>query len=321
MKNLNLLFIAPKFFSYENRIIEELTPFYNDIIFKTEIPFQSSFLFYAMKRFSKKGAEFSLTNYNKKLIKLIEEKKIDRVFIIRGFGLNEEFLKSIKEINPKILVFHYQWDSFDIVPNALLISNYSDYNFSFDLNDVNNNVKFQHLPLFSLLKNTNQNEIIRNDIVFIGTYHSNRINISKRIKVYCEQNNLKYFDYLYMPFLSYIRNNLQNKNINFSEIKLKKLSYNQYTKLLLSAKIIVDSPYEKQFGATMRTIETLSLRKKLISTNKLLVKEKFYSPSNILILNNNDDFNIDSLLQSDFDNSKNQEILSLRDWLKRMQII
>jgi hypothetical protein len=321
MKNLNLLFIAPKFFSYEKRIIEELSPFYNEIIFKTEIPFQSSFLFYALKRLSKKAAEFSLSNYNKELIKIIEDKKIDRIFIIRGFGLNEEFLKSIKEINPKILVFHYQWDSFDIVPNALLISKYSDYNFSFDMNDVNNNVKFEHLPLFSLLKNTNLNEKIKNDVLFIGTYHSNRINISKKMKVYCEQNNLKYFDYLYMPFFSYVRNKLQNKNINFSEIKLKKLSYNEYTSLLLSANIIIDSPYEKQFGATMRTIETLSLRKKLISTNKLLVKEKFYSPSNILIINNNDDVNIDSLLRSDFDNSKNEEILNLKDWLKRIQII
>ena len=64
MKNLNLLFIAPKFFNYEKRIIDELTPFYNEIIFKTEIPFQSSFLFYALKRLSKKAAEFSLSNYN-----------------------------------------------------------------------------------------------------------------------------------------------------------------------------------------------------------------------------------------------------------------
>lgn len=318
---MNLLFIAPKFFDYENKIIKELTPYFENIIFKTEIPFQSSTIYYALKRFSKKLAERAIRNYNIKLTTTVLKENIKVIFIIRGVGLDDNFLNSIKKNNPNIKIFHYQWDSFSIVPNAKLIAKYADYNYSFDLNDVRNDNRFKHLPLFSLIKGVQINESSVIDFTFIGTYHSDRILISNKIKEYCKINNFDYFSYLYMPFHSFIRNRLQKNKIKFSDIKIRKLSYKKYSKILASSKIIVDSPYETQFGATMRTIESLSLLKKVISTNKFLKNESFYSENNILIIDKNKNIDLKEFFMKEFDNSKKDEILNVNEWLKKINII
>jgi hypothetical protein len=318
---MKLLFIAPKFFNYEKEIINELSSYYCKIIFKTEVPFQSAFSFYAIRRFSKKIAQKALENYNKKLIALIINQDIDRIFIIRGFGLNEEFLSSIKRLNKKIEVFHYQWDSFNIVPNGQTIAKYSDFNYSFDKCDVAKNPLFTHLPLFSLLKKSYIKSSLVNDILFIGTYHSDRINISNRVEEYCKLNNLLYSKYLYMPFYSFIRNRFQGNYIKYSDVKFRKMSYKKYQKAMLNSKVIVDSPYKTQCGATMRTIETLSLDKKLITTNKNIFSEKFYSDKNILVLDESNIIKIDNLISCDFDHSKDDEILDLKSWLYKIKLI
>jgi hypothetical protein len=317
---MNLLFIAPKFFNYEKKIIDELTSFYEKVIFKTEVPYQSSYLYYAIRRVSKKFAEKALADYNRKLIELVVDKNIDRIFIIRGFGINEEFLSNVCALKKKVEIFHYQWDSFSIVPNGQLIAKYADYNFSFDKCDVANNSSFIHLPLFSLLNSTNTAEVF-DDILFVGTYHSDRINISNRIEEYCKLNNLIYRKYLFMPLQSYIRNLLQGNYIKFSDIKFRKLSYENYEKMILGANIIVDSPYDTQCGATMRTIEALSISKKIISTNKNLIAESFYNDINILILDDSNIYKINRLINSDFDHSLDNEILDLKTWLKKINIV
>ena len=65
----------------------------------------------------------------------------------------------------------------------------------------------------------------------------------------------------------------------------------------------------------MRTIETLSMKKKLLSTNQKLKDEKFYTTSNIKIWDLNCDLDFKSLLLFEFDNSKESNILKVDEWL------
>ncbi len=323
---MKLLFISPIFFDYEKKIKKVLESQYSNVIFKSEIPFNSTFIYYALKRINKSVAHFFLMRYNHQLLELIQQEKIDRIFIIRGFGLNENFFRSLKSIRRDIHIFHYQWDSLSIVPNGEMISRYANYNYSFDLKDTISNIQFKHLPLFytenkpkeSALSKKDAQEI---DLLFIGSYHSSRNEIVAKAHVACEKHGLKFKSHIYMPFFSYLRNILTTNDVNFKDISFKKIPYKKYQSMLDHTKVVLDIPYSTQTGATMRTIETLSKGKKLVSTNNMLESELFYSSDNIQFWNTHDELKLTSLISSDFDHSKDKYLFNIEEWLIQIGVL
>jgi hypothetical protein len=321
---MKLLLIAPIFFDYEVKIQKALQSQYHKVIFRAEIPFNSSFIYYALRRLSKSTAYFFLLRYNKQLLKLIENEKIDKIFIIRGFGLDESFFNNVRLGRKNIKIYHYQWDSLKIFPNGKMISKYADYNFSFDLEDVNSNKRFKHLPLFYLSsenKKYSKNNISKVDLLFIGSFHSSRNEIVTKADTACKKQGLVFKSHIYMPFFSYLRALLTNNSVNFKDVSFRKISYNKYEEMLDKTKVVLDIPYAQQKGATMRTIETLSKGKKLVSTNKMLQSELFYSFNNIHIWNIDDELDLKGIISSDFDHSKDKYLYSLDEWLKQIGVL
>lgn len=321
---MTLLLIAPIFFDYEIKIQKALQSQYDKVIFKAEIPFNSSFIYYALRRFNKSLAHYFLLRYNKQLLKLIEKERIDKIFIIRGFGLDESFFKNVRLSIKEIKIFHYQWDSLKIFPNGKMISKYADYNFSFDLEDVNSNKEFKHLPLFYSLSHNekySKNIVQEVDILFIGSYHSSRNEIVAKVHIACKKQGLIFKSHIYMPLFSYLRALLTKNSVNFKEVSFRKISYKSYQEMLDKTKVVLDIPYAQQKGATMRTIETLSKGKKLLTTNNMLKSELFYSTKNIQIWNINDELNIKEIISSDFDHSKDKYLYSIDKWLKQIGIL
>lgn len=68
-------------------------------------------------------------------------------------------------------------------------------------------------------------------------------------------------------------------NYNF-----KRISYHEVVEYISKSKIIVDLQSEGQDGFTLRPIEALLYRKKLITNNIDIIKYDFYSKSNIFVL-------------------------------------
>lgn len=66
-------------------------------------------------------------------------------------------------------------------------------------------------------------------------------------------------------------------------------------------KTLLEIVKENQTGLTMRVLESLCFKKKLITNNKSIENYEFYSPKNIFILGK--DKNLETFLQGDFDNS------------------
>lgn len=320
---MKLLFIAPIFFDYEIKIKKVLQSQYTDVIFRSEIPFNSTYIYYALRRINKSLARFFLFRYNNQLLKLIERENIDRIFIIRGFGLEEFFFKNLKISRKDLKIFHYQWDSLKIFPNGEMISKYADYNFSFDLDDVNSNKRFKHLPLFysESAKKSQANNPQEIDVLFIGSYHSSRNEIVAKVHSACKKEGLKFKSHIYMPFFSYVRTLLTENNVNFKDISFRKVSYKSYQEMLDKTKVVLDIPYAQQKGATMRTIETLSKGKKLVTTNTMLEVELFYSSENIQFWNVDDDLNLKPIICSNFDHSKDNYLFNIEEWLKQIGVL
>ena len=184
----------------------------------------------------------------------------------------------------------YQWDSCSNSPNALEIAKYFDKIFTFDREDANKYF-WEYRPLFfdsSDCKKTNKIY----DILYICTLKYKRGEIYKEAKKISENEGLSFFYYLYIDFKTYIKRIVLNRDriymsIPFKNIKFKPLSIEDTAKLYDKSKIVIDYTTPSQTGLSMRTIECLGHECKIITNNKNIKFEKFYSEENVFIYDDN----------------------------------
>ena len=71
------------------------------------------------------------------------------------------------------------------------------------------------------------------------------------------------------------------------DFSFEKKEQGEIAAVISASKVIVDMQHPKQSGLTMRTIEMLGMKKKLITTNKTIKRYDFYNPDNICIVDRN----------------------------------
>ncbi len=320
---MKLLFIAPLFYKYEKEIYRALVPRYEKVVFRSVSPYGFSLCYNAIRVISGWLARKINDRYARDLCRLVSKEKFDRIFIIRGDLQSAEWFRTIKEQNPGIEIVHYQWDSLQNNPNGLVISRYADRNYSFDLGDVKKHPQFAHVPLFYSWGNMPTDALnakIDTDVFFLGSYYFRRHEIVKRFKTLCEKQGLMFASYIYLPRLVYWRKKISGEKLKRNDVHFRPISRKDYYEAIKKAKIVLDIHSPTQTGATIRTVETLSLGRKLVSTNFMLKNESFYSPENICLWDTEDELNLKQLISTKFDHSKDSHVLSLNDWLDRIGV-
>ena len=98
-----------------------------------------------------------------------------------------------------------------------------------------------------------------------------------------------------------------------------KLSKNEMMDIIKKSRCILDAPQAGQTGLTIRTLECLGAKRKLITTNADIKNYDFYNEKNILVFDGNVD------MESPFFTHDYEEIpleiykkYSLNSWLKTM---
>ena len=266
-------------------------------------------------------------NYYKKQIEKFDVDNFDFIVSIRGEYTPIETLKLLSAKYPTAKRILYMWDS--IKNNKKIDKKWTYYNnvYTFDRIDFLNNKKsLKFLPLYyyeDYLPTLKANQY-KYDIAFIGTGHGDRVKISNLVKETCQKNDLQYFSFLFLPhFLIYIQNKLFNKdyrNVKKKDIRFKMMPIKKAYEIYGESKCVVDVESKTQNGLTMRTIEMIGLKKKLITTNKDIVNYDFYNENNILVVDRNN-FKLDT----DFINKPYQELderiykkYSLESWIKTL---
>jgi hypothetical protein len=304
LKNKKIIVICPKYFQYEQRIVNRLIELGSIVSYIDERPNNTSLskLFIRLLPFL-----YSIkinAYYNKKIKGMIP---CDIVIVINPECLTLNILNHVKTVTKASKYILYMWDSFFNKKRAKKIISFFDKVLTFDPDDANNlNIIFR--PLFFCFEkrdNTKKQETI--DISFVGTGHSDRAKIIKIVEEECEKLNLKYFFYLYFqtPFiyLFYKITNKSFKGIKSKYFYYKPIKYNDYIAISEISKVIIDIEHPKQRGLTMRTFEALGKGKKLITTNNAIKNYGFYNDFNILIIDR-----IKPIITKEFIERKYQEI-------------
>ena len=292
--NKKILILAPKFYGYGESIAREIE---SQGACKVNLincdP--SPFLTNVIKGLSK--IEIIGVNLKKmfSFFKLQKEKallneKYDYVLVICGWALSDDFFKLLRanslSANGKMVL--YYWDSRKNLQDKESRYSYFDSVKSFDSNDCEVN-KFELLPLFYRKEYIGNQEVISKnkeyDLSIVASYNLFRYEIVDRIK----KSNIskRIYSYLYAnKKIIYLHKVIRKKcrNIDTRKLAYKSLRPDEITKIYDSSYAILDLPHPNQSGLSIRTIECLAMKKKIITTNSAVKNYDFYNPNNIFVL-------------------------------------
>lgn len=328
-KKRKLLLIAPLFFNYYKEMIKEVELLGYEVDYICDAPSNSN-ISKAIGRINKNLIKGTTKKYfNEKVLPLIQSKKYDYVLVVGGmtFAFTPDMVGQIKDMNPQAKFAMYQWDSEKNLPYSTEIHKYFDALYSFDLNDCREMTKYTFLPLFytRIYEEIGKEKVDKYEYncSYVGTAHPQKFKdvnaMSDALKVIMP----KQFVYHYMPSkLKYIYHKVlapEFKKAKMSDFQTEKVPSNEMMRIFKESKCILDAPQAGQTGLTIRTIECLGAKRKMVTTNADIKKYDFYNESNILVfdgtINKNSKF-----FTNDFEEISEEiyKKYSLREWLKYM---
>lgn len=321
----NILLLAPKYFGYDVEIKNELENFGTNVFLYDERP-KNNFVTKVLLRLNLKLLiQKKINAYYDNIIDETKEKKLDYLFLVNAETIDASRIDIIKKLHSNIKIYTYMWDSVKNKKKSMQYIEVSDKFFTFDPNDIKSNENIKFLPLFFIqdYEKLVNNNVIKYDIAFVGTIHSDRYQVIQTMQT----NGLKVFYYFFSP--SKILFKLQRilyknfKQITPNHISFQFLRKEELLSILSQSKAVIDIEHPDQKGLTMRTIEMLGAKKKLITTNQHIREYDFYTPENICIIDRKNPIVSNSFFESEYKELSQEvyEKYALRNWLKEIFIV
>lgn len=294
-----ILFFSPRFFGYEMKIKEKMIELGAEVHYYDSRP-DNGFLTKVLIKINKNIIKHKINAYYEDIIQRVKNIEYDIIFFIVPEAINRSLMKKIKAEHPEAKFILYMWDSFSNMKNILDIKDLFEHISSFDDEDCRKYEGIKFRPLFyadeykAIAKNQQESTY---DVGFIGTTHSDRYSLLTKIRTDLVQRNLKVYYYLYFPGkLFFMIRKIVDSTFRWakmSDMEFKPLNFKKTLNILSSFEAVIDIHHAKQAGLTMRTIEMIGAKKKLITTNKKIKEYDFYSANNVCLLNRDHPF-IDS---------------------------
>lgn len=287
LQGQRVLFVAPRFFGYEQDLAAELRRRGAEVDVLHDRPFDTPF-FKAVTRFGpdlvlgaasrlyrRKLTEYGRTNYN-------------LILVVNGQTVSESILKELRTSYPHARFVLYMWDSFHNRRRAVHNLRYFDDCLSFDPDCARDyGLRFRPLFFSSSFECPTRGDNFEYHLSFIGTVHTDRFEIVRRIAAGLPPH-LRFFRYLYLqaPWVYY---GLRLVNPHFrgarrEDFKFASLDRQAVRAVFFGSRAILDIEHPRQTGLTIRTLETVGASRKLVTTNTRVREYDFYRPENVCII-------------------------------------
>lgn len=289
LEGKKILFFSPSFFNYENEIKQELERLGANVFLFDERPSNDFFTKVLIRLGHKWLLKRRISKYYSSIIGSVESVAFDYLFLLNPETIKIEHINRIKAANPSLKVLLYMWDSVKNKPKSLTYLPHVNRFLSFDPRDHNDINGIEFLPLFYTRQYSNEIEQVQTnyDVSFVGSVHSERYKI---VKLVSKSLNSSYI-YFYSPSkLLFLLQKVFDSNIRcveFSDVNFRPLSAFQLIDIVSKSRAIIDIEHSEQVGLTMRSLEVLGAKRKLITTNSSIVNYDFYDKNNILVVDRN----------------------------------
>lgn len=231
--------------------------------------------------------------------------------IIYDNQANINLPKYIHRKNPKIRIIFWYWNSVSNSISPDLIDDSICEKWTFDHKDaVKYNMKENTQYYFEdndIKKDIKQYE---NDVFFVGI-NKDRKEILNICKKEFSRLNIKY---------KFVIAQERKSRFTFNKKYNNYIPYEEVIENILKSKAILDIVNnEKQNGLTLRPLEALFLKRKLITTNNHIMEYDFYNKNNIFILGKDDISKLPQFLSTQYIEIDNKiiEKYKFKNWLKR----
>ncbi|MDP9975037.1 hypothetical protein J2W39_006321 [Variovorax paradoxus] len=286
---MSVLFISSSFFGYAKHIKKELEKKFENVFWYEDRP-STSFLGKVKTRLLPRIAEKMAFRYFKRIADENRDKNIREVFVIKGESLSVESIKYLRKIFPRAVFRLYFWDGYGNMPSSSFAKvDHFDVALSFDPVDVKNDARLIYRPLFFVGDYQNRNPVKADiDLLFVGTAHTDRYRIVKKIDESLAGSGINFCKVLYCPsrIIYWARRTFDPSfwRVKKEDFIFKPISHEELSGLVSRAAAVLDIERTAQTGFTMRTLEILGAAKKLITTNPTVIGASFYNPKNILAI-------------------------------------
>lgn len=322
LQGKRILFFSAHLFGYQNDIRLAMESVGAIVDYYDERP-ANNFLVKGVIRINRNLLAGYINHYYNKIIKETLQKEYDYVFFIKGESISASNVRRLKQFHPEANFIIYHWDSIANNSNAQNLLPYFDRVFSFDKIDCER-LGLHFLPLFYTLDYANipyYDKEIKYDMLFVGTTHSDRYKLVKRIEEQIIKMGGLCLTWFYFPSkILYYKMKIQNsylRQIPVHTFHFKPMSKELLLQLYAGSRIIIDVQHPKQTGLTMRCIETLGAKRKLITTNYYITEYDFYNPDNILVVDRNLPYVPEKFLNEPYRDTPKEiyESYSIKNWL------
>ncbi len=316
-----ILFFGLETMGYEKKILDKMIELGANVDYHSERPVSSQFgkaiVKMAPNMLNKKTEE-----YYHNILEQHKDVKYDMVFIMKCDTPTKKVLREIREYFPNAEMRLHMWDSLVNIPNIEEKLEMFDRITSFDRKDCEKHPNFGFRPLFYIDSFADDSNVdIDYDVSFCGTIHSDRFIVLENIRKQCEEHGLKFYGYYYMQSkLAYYYLKLRDKrfkNVPMNKLEFQTIGSEEVNRIFNSSRAIVDIQHPSQTGLTMRTIETLGAKKKLITTNSDIAHYDFYNKNNVCIIDRRNPVISKDFLISPYQdiNSDVYDYYSLKRWV------
>ena len=322
LQGKRILFFSAHLFGYQNDIRLAMESVGAIVDYYDEWP-ANNFLVKGVIRINRNLLAGYINHYYNKIIKETLQKEYDYVFFIKGESISASNVRRLKQFHPEANFIIYHWDSIANNSNAQNLLPYFDRVFSFDKIDCER-LGLHFLPLFYTPDYANipyYDKEIKYDMLFVGTTHSDRYKLVKRIEEQIIKMGGLCLTWFYFPSkILYYKMKIQNsylRQIPVHTFHFKPMSKELLLQLYAGSRIIIDVQHPKQTGLTMRCIETLGAKRKLITTNYYITEYDFYNPDNILVVDRNLPYVPEKFLNEPYRDTPKEiyESYSIKNWL------
>ena len=321
MVTKRVLFIHIDFYEYNYRIIDKM----HELGYDVDSFCEDAGINFFEKLICKVNSKYIISKSLRMqgdLIRSMRSQQIqyDLIFVIKGERLSRKFLSELRRINPNARIILYLWDDVARVTNFFDNRECYDKILSFDKHDAME-YGLSFLPLFFCdefrIKSSDKKSL---DIYFSGWEHSNRRELIETMLPVFNDMKMKVYIHLYTGRWKTFKD--KAKQLSFKKtpvyIKYNKLTMQENAKLTTSSRVIIDIQHPTQKGLSMRTMETLSAKAKLITTNGDIKNYDFYNPQNILIVDREKPVIDRRFLTTPYEDISDEivEKYSLTNWVK-----
>ncbi|WP_116474825.1 hypothetical protein [Zobellella maritima] len=223
-----------------------------------------------------------LRKHEVKLLTKIPSSSLELFISINQFH-SKEFIALLKEKYPNIKTVLFMWDMYETTNIRTTISEY-DHVFSFDPVDCEKHGLIFR-PSFYVEQASSEAKVGKNiDLYYLGQF-KNKERYTTLVSLYDHCRKLG----INSDIRLYVNKKKIDKSFSHPIITNRKISYQYNLSLSERARVILELNLEKQAGLTIRSLECLFAKCKLITNNKHIKEYDFYNEQNIFVLNTDQD--------------------------------